>query len=76
MTSDRWRQVEDLFHAALRAAPPTSAPPFCATACPDDHALRREVESLLAQESGRTMIPERAGELRRRASAALDPAAH
>ena len=51
MASDRWRQVEDLFHAALarRAEERRS---FLADACQGDDALRREVESLLAQASG------------------------
>ena len=50
MSSDRWRQVEDLCHGALgyhgeeRGA-------FLANACQGDEGLRREVESLLAQES-------------------------
>ena len=49
MTPDRWRQVEDLCHAALaRAAEERAA--FLAKACAGDDALRREVESLLAQE--------------------------
>ena len=39
--TDRWRQVEALYHAP-RAA-------FLSEACGADAALRREVESLLAQ---------------------------
>ena len=50
MTSDRWRQVEDLCHAAL-ACPAEERRPFLAKACEGDEALLREVESLLAQES-------------------------
>jgi hypothetical protein len=50
MASDRWRQVEDLFHAALtRRAEQRGS--FLAEACQGDAALLREVESLLAQES-------------------------
>jgi Tol biopolymer transport system component len=49
MTSDRWRQVEELCHAAL-ARPDAERAPFLAVACAGDDALRREVESLLAQE--------------------------
>lgn len=50
MSSDRWRQAEDLCHAALtyRADERRS---FLANACQGDEALLREVESLLAQES-------------------------
>ena len=51
MSSDRWQRVEDLCHAALaERAEERSA--FLADACQGDEELRREVESLLAQESG------------------------
>jgi Tol biopolymer transport system component len=50
MTSDRWRQIEDLCHAGL-ARPPEERAAFLAQACAGDEALQREVESLLAQES-------------------------
>ena len=47
---DRWSQVEDLFHRALeRSESERSA--FLDEACAGDEALRREVESLLAEES-------------------------
>jgi Tol biopolymer transport system component len=49
MTSDRWRQVEELCHAAL-ARPSAERAAFLTAACAGDEALRREVESLLAQE--------------------------
>jgi Tol biopolymer transport system component len=50
MSSDRWRQVEDLCHGALAfRAEERSA--FLANACQGDDALLREVVSLLAQES-------------------------
>ena len=49
MTGDRWRQIEDLCHAAL-AQPAEARPAFVTRACADDEALKREVESLLAQE--------------------------
>jgi serine/threonine-protein kinase len=48
MTPERWRQTEELFHAA-RAAPPGERAAFLAAACPDDDALRRDVERLLAE---------------------------
>ena len=41
MTPSRWQQIEELYHAALECADPE---------------LRREVESLLAQESGATPL--------------------
>ena len=72
MTPDRWRQVEDLCHAALaRAAGERAA--FLAKACAGDDALQREVESLLAQESsaaGFMSVPAAAVA----GSAGLDPA--
>ena len=47
---DRWRQVEDLCHAAL-ARPVEERSAFLAHACQGDEGLLREVESLLAQET-------------------------
>ena len=49
MTADRWRQIEDVCHAAL-AQSAEVRPAFLAKACADDDDLKREVESLLAQE--------------------------
>jgi hypothetical protein len=50
MSSDRWRRVEDLCHAALACvAEERSA--FLSRRCQGDEELFREVESLLAQES-------------------------
>src|SRR5256885_1861448 len=48
--SDRWRQVEELCHAAL-ARPAGERPSFLANACQGDAGLLREIESLLAQAS-------------------------
>jgi Tol biopolymer transport system component len=50
MSSDRWRQVEDLCHATL-ACSAEERRAFLATSCQGDEGLLREVESLLAQES-------------------------
>jgi len=50
MTSERWRQIEDLCHKAL-AHPAEERTAFLATACAGDDILLREVESLLAEES-------------------------
>jgi serine/threonine protein kinase len=47
MTPERWQQVEALYHAAY-ARPSNERAAFLAHACPDDAALRREVESLLS----------------------------
>ena len=45
MTPERWRQIEELFHAA-RARSAGERAAFLAAACPDDE-VRREVELLL-----------------------------
>ncbi len=63
--ADRWRQVEELFHRALeREEPDRSA--FLDEACAGDEALRRDVESLLAEEaeSGFMETPAMEGEAR------------
>ena len=51
MTSDRWQQVERLYHAVLEREGNQRAA-FLREACAGDNALRQEVESLLAQEAG------------------------
>jgi hypothetical protein len=51
MTPDRWRQVEEFYHAALEHDPAERFH-FLAQACAGDDALRREVESLLALDEG------------------------
>ncbi len=48
MTPERWKQIEALYHAA-HALPPGERAAFLAESCPDDEALRREVESLLSE---------------------------
>src|SRR5499433_2275617 len=47
MESERWRQIESLYYAALERDA-TERAAFLAEACADDEELRREVESLLA----------------------------
>ena len=46
MTSEQWRQVEDLFHEALDRTPDDRVA-FLDRVCADDWALRRQVEALL-----------------------------
>src|SRR4051812_82672 len=46
MTPQRWKRVEALYHAA-RNQPPGERAAFLAEACPNDQALRLDVESLL-----------------------------
>jgi serine/threonine protein kinase/WD40 repeat protein len=50
MTSDRWADVDRLFHAALER-PRHERAAFLDEACAGDAVLRREVESLLGHES-------------------------
>ena len=47
MTPDRWRQIEQLYTAALERAA-DERPSFLARACAGDEALRREVQALVA----------------------------
>ncbi len=46
---EKWKQVEELFNAALELEP-AAREPFLVEACAGDEELRREVESLLAYE--------------------------
>jgi Tol biopolymer transport system component/tRNA A-37 threonylcarbamoyl transferase component Bud32 len=48
MTPERWKRIEELFHAA-RVRPTGDRSAFLANACADDDRLRRNVESLLAE---------------------------
>ena len=52
MSPSRWQQIEELYHTALECEPSQRAA-FLARADPE---LRREVESLLAQQSGGTPL--------------------
>ena len=58
MDPSRWKQIEELYHAALECEPDERAA-FLARAHP---GLRREVESLLAQESSATPLDQPAWE--------------
>ena len=48
MTAERWRQIEEIYHSALERDE-ALRPAYLDSACGQDSALRREVESLLAQ---------------------------
>jgi serine/threonine protein kinase/tetratricopeptide (TPR) repeat protein len=50
MTSQPWRQIEEIYHAALERDA-SQRESFLRDACRDDEPMRREVESLLANES-------------------------
>ena len=49
MTPERWRKVEELYHAA-RERDVTLRAAYLQEACPGDDSLRQEVETLLAQD--------------------------
>src|SRR5688500_2341807 len=51
MSPEQWRAVDAILRAALDRAPDARAA-FVAEACGDDDSLRREVESLLAADTG------------------------
>jgi len=56
MKSERWEQVEEIYHFALEREP-SQRPAFLQEACGGDEALREEVESLLAyQEKAESFI--------------------
>jgi len=48
MTPERWKRIEDVYHQAL-ARPPGDRATFLADVCIDDEAMRRNVQSLLAE---------------------------
>jgi serine/threonine-protein kinase len=50
MDPDRWRQISQLYHAALER-PVGERPAFLDVACSSDEALRAEVDSLLNNEA-------------------------
>ena len=47
MTTERWRQVEEIFQAVVELDG-AERDAFMTEACGDDNELRREIESLLA----------------------------
>src|SRR5712692_5809159 len=55
MTPDRWRRVEQLYHAALER-PEGERSAYLREACAEDAELRREVEELLRQESAKGFL--------------------
>src|SRR5215510_4245160 len=58
MTSERWQQIEDLFHSALEFAP-DARPAFLDGVCHGDAELRRRIDALLvAHESAGSFIEE------------------
>jgi len=55
MSDDRWRRIEEQYHAAL-GLPPEQRAAFLEDASGGDSELRREVESLLAQHNSQDSI--------------------
>jgi serine/threonine protein kinase len=58
MNADRWKQVEQLYHAAA-AERPEDRDRFLNQTCAGDEDLRREVQSLLGYETDTAMILDR-----------------
>ena len=56
MDDQRWRRIEDLYHAA-QSLPAGARAEFLGDECRGDESLRSEVESLLAQPD-QTWVPE------------------
>jgi serine/threonine-protein kinase len=57
ITPERVRQIEELYHAA-RERDPGARPAFLIAACGEDDDLRRQVESLLGQQTNRGPLNE------------------
>ena len=55
MEADRWRRLNELFHATL-AREPGGRDEFLDAACPDDTALRDEVRSLLRAHAAASVL--------------------
>ncbi len=51
MKPERWQKIDEIFHAALQYKP-DERKAFIEEACRGDEELRRELESLLAEERG------------------------
>ena len=61
MTSERWRQIEELYHAAQELEPEERGA-FLSGACRGDDELKREIETLLAKETARNILDSPASE--------------
>jgi serine/threonine protein kinase len=58
MEQQRWRQIEQLYHSA-RERDPGQRPAYLSEVCGGDEDLRREIESLLAQDASRDCVLDR-----------------
>jgi tetratricopeptide (TPR) repeat protein len=54
MTPERWQKIEEVFHQAAELSPQARVA-FLDEACATDASLRKEVETLLAQEPGQSI---------------------
>ena len=61
MDAERWRRINELFHAALEHAP-HSRDAFLDTACAGDAALREEVQALLRMHTETSVVDRPAAE--------------
>jgi hypothetical protein len=59
MSDQRWRRIERLFHEAADLAPFERAE-FLSRVCSDDHELRRQIESLIANDKSKDEVLEAA----------------
>ena len=64
MNSERWEQIARLYEQVLDEEP-SARPAFVDRACGDDVVLRREIETLLAEEDEPGLIDARCGAPRR-----------
>ena len=58
MEQPRWRQIEQLYHSARERDTP-QRPAYLSEVCRGDEDLRREIESLLAQDASRDCVLDR-----------------
>jgi serine/threonine protein kinase/tetratricopeptide (TPR) repeat protein len=58
MEQQRWRQIEQLYHS-VKEQDPARIHAFLTEVCRDDEELRREIESLLAQDTSRDCLLDR-----------------
>src|SRR6267143_742250 len=63
-TPQRWKEIDDIFAAALEREPAERAA-FLNEACAGDEVLRNEVESLLAHDTGESLVGSHASEQER-----------
>src|ERR1051326_26155 len=74
MLPERWQEIEKLYHSALERSPEHRRS-YLESACADDEALRREVESLLTSDDlAASFLETRKPEIKRESAEAPIPA--